>query len=108
MREQDIFAALASADQEVLAIIAEPFFETVDCDRGQLMQASAAQDFQGLEITAHSLKGVVGHFAMPDLENLLREIENNARLQKQNPAQVHEVIVLLEALERALRKYLPA
>ena len=108
MNQEDIFAALASADQEILVIIAEPFLESVDKDREQLIRDAAVQDFKGLEIVAHSLKGVVGHFAMPDLEARLRQIENNARVEKLDADQLHEVLVVLDALARALRAYLPA
>lgn len=100
-----MFALLASADQEILAIIAEPFLERVGQGREQLIRYSAVQDFNGLKMTAHSLKGVIGHFALSDLEARLGQIENNARIEQLNTGQLDEVLSLLDALEGALREY---
>jgi HPt (histidine-containing phosphotransfer) domain-containing protein len=105
MSNLDILAALQSSDQEIIEVIAPPFLESVGTDRDKLIHTATTLDHKGLEMVAHSLKGVVGHFGMSTLESQLRKIENNARLGKSEPGAIDEVVVIIDALERGVKSF---
>ncbi|MBZ0093200.1 MAG: Hpt domain-containing protein, partial [Sulfuricellaceae bacterium] len=68
----------ASVDEEIIAIIGEMFLE--DCPRhlAGLRSALAAADWKTLNRTAHTLKGLFGHFAAQPAREAAARLEKIA------------------------------
>ena len=70
--------ALATADREVVEIIAEVFLTTWADDLATMRRALASSDLAQVARTAHSLKGTLATFAAEPATRVAADIENRA------------------------------
>lgn len=104
----DYEAALLNADTEIVNIIAHSFLDACDQYKAEIADAVARQDSELLYRSAHTLKGLVGHFCAVPVESLARELEHFGKtndLSMAAPKQV-ELFTQLDQMNTALKKFL--
>ncbi len=109
----DYFAAILTADQEILQIIAPLFID--DCAR-QLKEISDAvvkRDGALLCLGAHNLKGLVANFNASPVEELASELEKKGKTNEFGRVQIiydelnFQVDLLLISLRKFVSDYIP-
>jgi HPt (histidine-containing phosphotransfer) domain-containing protein len=103
----DYDAALASADQEIVGIVADIFLDQWVVDIASLKQSLAEGDLSPVMHVAHALKGTLGLFGARPAVDLAYRIEIQAGkgelagLKELSDAMVDEVEKMTAALRRA-------
>jgi len=107
-RAFDYAAALASADAMVIRIIGDSFRSNWPVQVQSLHTAVAQADAPLLQRSAHTLRGIVGHFGAAPVDTLSRQIEllGAKGTVDQAAALVAQLETELKALDLALTRFL--
>ncbi len=107
-RAFDYAAAIASADAMVVRIIGDSFRGNWPVQVQNLHAAVAQADAPLLQRSAHTLRGIVGHFGAAPVEALSRQIEllGAKGTVDQAAALVAQLETELKALDQALTRFL--
>ena len=102
----DYAAALAQADAEVVAIIAEDFLPCARDDLAQMQAAATSGDLATLGRLAHTYKGLAGNFGARPLQEAAKALQDACARNAFDAALLATMERELQALCAALTAYL--